>query len=429
MAPEHEKGQPYMARDDAQFAPSPSMPGAALSESGDGPAMGDVFAGRYRIIRSLGVGSLCSTFVCADESDGGREKVLKLLLARKASDAHLAESFVFLAESVSRYRHPGIAPVLETGIHLGSPYYTLPYISGKPLRMWLLENLEFDQRVVPGLELVKRLAEIFAAIHELGCYGCLKPENVFLTANGPVVTDFGVVGFLTPQEFEFNAYARRYLPYMAPELRQDWSNLVPESDIYSLGAITYEILAGRPPSATLILPSQFSNRFGWEMDEFILKALAVNPEKRFHSASALARALDGVGEALDVALNSRPVPVGEATEKSLPPMSEDVAGTETIWGMVDEKPRENPEAAEPMSLSDADSAPEPALSVESTFDFRVDEWNHSPPASTPNYTPYSSLHTSEETDAPVPPWLTAILILGGIALVGASLLLGLLSMP
>ena len=67
--------------------------------------------------------------------------------------------------------------------------------------------------------------------------------------------DFGVVGFLSPQEFEFNSYARRYLPYMAPELRQDWSNLLPHSDFYSLGAMLYEILVGRVPAPQLA-PSQ-----------------------------------------------------------------------------------------------------------------------------------------------------------------------------
>src|SRR5690606_15724731 len=122
-------------------------------------------------------------------------------------------------------------------------------------------------------------------------YGCLKPENVFITLNGPVVMDFGVVGFLSPQEFEFNSYARRYLPYMAPEVRQDWGNLLPHSDYFSLGAILYEIMVGRAPAPQLRLPSELSRYFGIESDEIILKSMASKPLDRFGTVEAFKQAV------------------------------------------------------------------------------------------------------------------------------------------
>jgi serine/threonine protein kinase len=171
----------------------------------------------------------------------------------------------------------------------GEAYYVMERLQGQPLRAWLLERLTFANRVPPGLAHLRRLIAVFRDVQERGCYGVVKPENVFLDpARGPVLTDFGVPGFLSPQEFEFNAYARRYLPYMAPELRRDWSNLLPQSDGYSLGGLLYEILVGRPPSAPLkILPSEASSLFGVEADEVVLQAMAPNPFDRFSSLEDL----------------------------------------------------------------------------------------------------------------------------------------------
>jgi serine/threonine protein kinase len=279
---------------------------AATARPGSKPSIlqsGEVFAERYRVEKFLGQGSLCNAYLCRDGASGNREAVLKIMHPRKASEPGLEDSFLFLAGSVSKYDHKGIAKTLEWGQRSGVPFYTMEWVSGSPLRMWLLERLTFENRVLPGLGLLRSLLEVFEAVHERGCYGCLKPENVFVTLSGPVVMDFGVVGFLSPQEFEFNAYARRYLPYMAPELRQDWSNLIPHSDYYSLGAILYEILVGRAPAPQLRLPSEMSDIFGIEADEIILKAMAPNPLDRFGTLEAFRNAVESLQASL---LNARP---------------------------------------------------------------------------------------------------------------------------
>ncbi len=267
------------------------------------PQAGETFANRYRVEKYLGLGALCNSYLCRDLAAGNQEMVLKVMHARKAAEAGLPESFLFLAESVAKYDHKGIAKIHEAGRFEGSPYYTMEWVGGVPLRLWLMERLNFENRVLPGLGIIVSLLDIFEAIHERGCYGCLKPENVFVTLNGPVVTDFGVVGFLTPQEFEFNSYARRYLPYMAPELRQDWGNLLPHSDFYSIGAILYEILVGRAPAAQLRLPSELSRIFGIEADEIILKSMAARPLDRFATVEAFKQAVLALQASL---LNARP---------------------------------------------------------------------------------------------------------------------------
>ena len=267
------------------------------------PQAGETFANRYRVEKYLGLGALCNSYLCRDLGAGNQEVVLKVMHARKAAEAGLAESFLFLAESVAKYDHKGIAKIHDSGRHDGLPYYTMEWVGGVPLRLWLMERLNFENRVLPGLGIIVSLLDTFETIHERGCYGCVKPENVFVTLNGPVITDFGVVGFLSPQEFEFNSYARRYLPYMAPELRQDWSNLLPLSDFYSLGAILYEILVGRAPTPQLRLPSELSRIFSIEADEIVLKSMAVRPHDRFGTVEAFKNAVLALQSSL---LNARP---------------------------------------------------------------------------------------------------------------------------
>lgn len=284
----------------ARRASAPAVPPArhaaasplAKSQAGNGlPRVGDVFAERYRVEKYLGVGSLCNAYLCRDAGAGNREVVLKIMHARKAAEAGMADSFLFLASSVAKYDHKGIARIFDTGRHAGQPYYAMEWVGGTPMRMWLLERLNFENRVLPGLGIIASLLDTFEAVHERGCYGCLKPENVFITLNGPVIMDFGTVGFLSPQEFEYNTYARRYLPYMAPELRQDWANLLPQSDFYSLGALLYEVLTGRAPAPQLRLPSELSRAFGIDADEIILKAMAARPMDRFATVEAFRQAV------------------------------------------------------------------------------------------------------------------------------------------
>lgn len=263
---------------------------------------GTVFADRYRVIRHMGSGSLCAAYLVKDEK-GGEERVLKVLRPRKSTTAAFMDDFQFLAKSVARYWHPGIARVFDTGLVGNEAFYVMERVEGQPLRAWMLERFTFEGRVFPGLEILKKLIAVFQVIHEHGCYGVLKPENVFLhKSRGPVVMDFGVPGFLNPRDFEFNAHARRNLPYMGPELWQDWSNLVPQSDVFSLGAILYEILVGRPPSWPLkVLPSEASTLFNKNVNQIVLKAMAANPRERYPTLESFSAAVEQLEKSLQVA--------------------------------------------------------------------------------------------------------------------------------
>ncbi len=277
---------------------SPSGTMAAWRAGSKGPlALGEVFAGRFRVEKHLGSGSLTTAFLARSGNAPGFI-CLKVMHPRKATDPRLVQEWIALQQAVSRYQTLGIAQVFDAGIEGDMPWCAMEALSGPTLRMWMLERLQFESRIPPGLDMLQSLIGVFERIHEMGCYGVLKPENVFITPQGPVLTDFGVPGFLTAQEFEFNTYARRYLPYMAPELRQDFANLLPQSDYYSLGAVLYEILTGRPPGQPVKLPSTLSPLFGIEADEIVLKSLATRPGDRFGSNIGFNGALSALRDSL-----------------------------------------------------------------------------------------------------------------------------------
>jgi serine/threonine protein kinase len=456
----------------------PAVPAAADKAAKPAlPQAGETFAGRYRVEKYLGLGALCNAYLCRDPGNGNREVVVKIMHARKAAEAGLADSFLFLAESVAKYDHKGIAKIHDWGVHEGAPYYAMEWVGGVPLRLWLMERLNFENRVLPGLGIIGALLDTFEIIHERGCYGCVKPENVFITLNGPVVMDFGVVGFLSPQEFEFNTYARRYLPYMAPELRQDWSNLLPHSDYYSLGAILYEIMVGRAPAPQLRLPSELSRLFGIEADEIILKSMAAKPLDRFATVQAFKNAV----LSLQGALMNAHAPSGQP---GLPPSGQTAAAPRPAQPMqvasdsrtvhnpdeaftVEDLPRPIQPTVQP-SRPEAPSAPSPwarelapaagpgpeekALSGFAGLEDRKVEdahaqrrFAHAPPALapegavSPNAAPEDAwdhparkpalagdLLPEEEEAEPVPAWLWISIALAGSCMVVLSAYFGLL---
>ena len=95
--------------------------GGQVAKAGKGalPQTGETFANRYRVEKYLGLGALCNSYLCRDLGAGNQEVVLKVMHARKAAEAGLAESFLFLAESVAKYDHKGIAKIYDSGRHEG----------------------------------------------------------------------------------------------------------------------------------------------------------------------------------------------------------------------------------------------------------------------------------------------------------------------
>jgi serine/threonine-protein kinase len=247
-----------------------------------------------------------------------RVVALKMIRAGKhASGEHLAR-FRTEAEALARLKHLNIVQIHEVGEHNGRHFLSLEFVEGGSLDAKLKQGALGTRAAA---RLVEQLARAVQAAHEAGVvHRDLKPANVLLTGNGtPKITDFGLAR-------QLDCDARQTRPgevlgtpsYMAPEQAAGNTRAVgPAGDIYSLGAILYDLLTGRPPfkgttvldtlqlvqSAEPVPPGRLQQTVPRDLETICLKCLQKEPAKRYPSASALAedlrRFLGGPGPACE----------------------------------------------------------------------------------------------------------------------------------
>lgn len=259
----------------------------------------------YEILSELGRGGMGVVYK-ARQITANRIVALKMILAgAHASTAALAR-FRGEAEAIAQVQHPNIVQIYEVGEQNGLPFFSLEYCSGGGLDQKLHDPLSPQQAVA----LVKTLAQAVHAAHTMGViHRDLKPANVLLAGDGtPKISDFGLAKKLQGSDALTESGAVMGTPaYMAPEQASGQSSRVTTlADVYSLGAILYECLAGRPPfrgdsaldTMLQVLekepepPSAIRSDIDRDLDLICLKCLAKEPAQRYASAEALAADLD-----------------------------------------------------------------------------------------------------------------------------------------
>jgi tetratricopeptide (TPR) repeat protein/tRNA A-37 threonylcarbamoyl transferase component Bud32 len=273
---------------------------------GDGPAPAaarrmPAVAG-YELLGELGRGGMGVVYK-ARQVRLNRVVALKMILAGDHAGSDASVRFLAEAESVARLHHPHIVQIFAFGDCDGRPYFEMEYVAGGTLS----ERLDGTPRPArESARLVETLARAIDEAHRLGIvHRDLKPANILLTADGiPKIADFGLAKWLDGQ----TGLTRTQLivgspSYMAPEQAGPGTVPVgPAADVYSLGAILYELLTGRPPfqAATVletleqvrsdrpVAPTRLRPRLPRDLVTICLKCLEKDPARRYASAAELA---------------------------------------------------------------------------------------------------------------------------------------------
>jgi serine/threonine protein kinase len=264
-------------------------------------------ADRYVIERELGQGGMATVYLARDLKHK-REVALKVLRPELAASIG-GERFLREITLTAGLHHPHILPLLDSGDANGQLFYVMPYVAGESLRDRL--NRERQLPLDDALQIARDVADALSYAHSRDVvHRDIKPENILLESGHAVVADFGVARAITTaggNKLTETGIAVGTVTYMSPEQSTGERLIDGRSDLYSLGCVLYEMLAGEPPysgaSAQAILAKRLTDpvprvslvraTVPGSLDSAIRKALASTPADRFATMSEFLDALAG----------------------------------------------------------------------------------------------------------------------------------------
>ena len=270
-------------------------------------ALRDSLAPHYDIERQIGAGGMARVFLAVEQHP--HRRVAIKVIAPELSNRLLRERFIREVDLSSKLSHPHIVPIFSAGEAAGLFYYVMPYVEGESLRHRLLRERRLPLEA--ALHITRDVADALAFAHAQGIiHRDIKPENILLPGDHAIVADFGIAraisaaGALTLTQ---TGQAIGSPGYMSPEQALGTGDLDARTDIYSLGCVLFEMLAGEPP-----VPSfgerlirnwgaleaseglrRVAGREARGVKHAISTALAPVPDERFPTAGEFAAALGG----------------------------------------------------------------------------------------------------------------------------------------
>ena len=265
-----------------------------------------VLADRYRVERELGVGGMATVYLAHDLRHD-RKVALKVLHPDLAATIG-PERFLSEIRVTANLQHPNILGLFDSGVAEGQAFYVMPYVDGESLRDRL--NRERQLPVTDALRITTGVAAALDYAHAHGViHRDIKPENILLQSGQAVVADFGIA--LAVQQAGGQRITQTGLSlgtpqYMSPEQAMGERTLDARTDIYALGVIAYEMLAGEPPfsgpNAQAIVSRVLTEKprpltllrdtVPPHVEVAVHRALQKLPADRFASAAAFAAALE-----------------------------------------------------------------------------------------------------------------------------------------
>src|SRR5881396_1939967 len=283
-------------------------PGRTLSfhaMSGVFDRLQEALADRYAIEREVGRGGMATVYIAQDLKHR-RPVAVQDLHPHLAANLG-AERFLREIQIAARLQHPHIVPLYDSGQAGGLLYYVMPYVEGESLR----RRLEREKQLPldDALKMARAVAAALDYAHRHNVvHRDIKPENVMLNEGEAMVTDFGIAKAVSAAAADTLTQTGTALgtpAYMSPEQAAGEAELDGRSDVYSLGCVLYEMLAGQPPftgpTAQAVIAQRFSDSaprlrarrdsVPEAVEQAVLKALARVPADRFGTAAQFAQAL------------------------------------------------------------------------------------------------------------------------------------------
>ena len=257
--------------------------------------------GQYELLSEIGRGGMGVVYK-ARQPTLDRIVAVKMILGHHLASAEHVRRFQIEARAAARLRHPNIVPIHEVGQLHGQHYFVMEHIDGESLA----QRLSRGPLDLPAA--VRLLTDVVRAVEHLHqqniVHRDLKPSNILLDGEGrPYVTDFGLAKiFGAGTDATTTGVIAGTPSYMAPEQATAHTEIGPGADVYSLGAILYELLTGQPPFHsdnpldTLMdvlggepeRPRKLNPKVPLGLELICLKCLAKSPDDRYASAAALA---------------------------------------------------------------------------------------------------------------------------------------------
>jgi serine/threonine protein kinase len=269
--------------------------------------LAEALAGRYTIEREVGAGGMATVYLANDVKHD--RKVALKVLRPELSAALGSERFPREIKFVAQFNHPHILSLYDSGEAQGFLFYVMPYVEGESLRDRLVREKQLP--IPDAVRILKEVADALAYSHARGVvHRDIKPGNVLLSGRHAVVTDFGVAKAVSASASRDTmttvGMAVGTPHYMAPEQAMGQGDIDQRADIYALGILGYEMLAGRTPfnaeTAQGILAAhvmevpkelrEFRPGVPEPLAQAIMKCLAKNPADRWQTADELLAHLD-----------------------------------------------------------------------------------------------------------------------------------------
>ena len=271
----------------------------------------NVIADRYEVVSHIGQGGMADVFLAVD-AILNRQVAIKILRADLSTDAVSILRFEREAQAAAALAHPNIVEIYDVGDYKGHHYIVMEYVRGQTLKE--LINKRGALHYVEAVDIMKQVVSATALAHSMGIvHRDLKPQNILVTDSGIVkIADFGIASIQSLSQVTQTDTIMGSLHYLAPEIARG-EKATPQSDIYALGVVFYELLRGDVPfngeSPVNIalkhmrdeIPSvrAYNPAIPQSVENIIIKATAKNTNNRYQCADDMLDDLDTCLERLD----------------------------------------------------------------------------------------------------------------------------------